>query len=563
MNQAETNTNQKLSSATMPFADDQLLEKLRDQLGLSMPTSDLRICREHYQTILCRVPKTSELHLLDKLTQARRNLPQNLCLAEMETQNQTVAEIFSDLMARRREAVGPISHPLSLSELAETAEAYLMATEKQPSPLTFASVFFTEHRRLLLESSGDLFTASTGTDESDVSIALKRTTAKRNSVLKKGDAIYAILSFNNDVDDFEKKLTDFLATPSIKKSIFNVQPVLNAGLLENLIYMARGLALSLGAFRDTETLSLEDLATPVLGVLFSVPANQSAEIPAFAQSMELQMARIATVIEGNEIKIPQSNGETLTFCTDFLRHITSRHTCNVPVELPENQDFTIQASRVGTCTLGNKRHAVVKVDSTGENSLCAALYGTLYAFLHCVAAGVPPRSVGLASHVTLPRTSEKLSESLLAILGLYRVQTEFELHGQIPQFSQGENEHPTISSVVLAPLPKNPVPSSAIGGGTNIFYLEPLYDENGLPDFEDLKKMLDYVERLNRDGHVLSALPTNDNLIASLEMLSRNTTVNFVCREEIASRVGGLLIESDINLHGTLIAQTNQPDILD
>ncbi len=90
------------------------------------------------------------------------------------------------------------------------------------------------------------------------------------------------------------------------------------------------------------------------------------------------------------------------------------------------------------------------------------------------------------------------------------------------------------------------------------FYLEPLYTADGLPDFDDLKKMLSYLEKLNRDGHILSMLPTGTDLLAALGRMSGEAVVEYLRRDHIPSRIGGLLVETDIHIQGTLIAKTER-----
>ena len=68
--------------------------------------------------------------------------------------------------------------------------------------------------------------------------------------------------------------------------------------------------------------------------------------------------------------------------------------------------------------------------------------------------------------------------------------------------------------------------------------------------------MLAYIEKLNRDGHILSMTPTSDHLMADLKKMSRTVTVEYIQNDPLSSRFGGLLVETDISIQGTAVAKT-------
>ena len=219
----------------------------------------------------------------------------------------------------------------------------------------------------------------------------------------------------------------------------------------------------------------------------------------------------------------------------------------------------ISLSRIGTCTLSGQKHAVVKVDASGENTYAASINGLIYALSHCLAAGISPKDVGLSCHLTLPMappSPKKLGCALGAILGLYRVQMEFELRGNAPVLRNTSNEDALSAIAMIAPLSKKTLPPTVVGGGSMIYYLEPLYDENGLPVFEDLKKMYGYIEKLYTNSLILSIRPTSKDLLADLDAMSRDVTVDYVREDSVTSHFGGFLIETTARIQGTLVAQT-------
>ena len=558
MNQTEINTAAGLSLSGFPHMDDSSLETVSRGLGLSMSTAELRTCRTYYRNSLRRDPRAEELLLLDRMIESGSRSPACLCVAEMKTDSKLVADIFADLMARRPSVVSELERPSSLPELIGLMESYLASSDERTNPLSDVAVRFTSHRDLLLTSEGYLITASTGSGDEDISIGVKPSQRAFNGgAVKPGDYVYALLDTKNPDDEFEKRLTQYLLENAVKQATKSVRLIDNGGLLEALMQLADGLTLNTKSLMRDADFDLPKLADPVFGVLLVASPTASADILLLAQEMGLHIIRAATVTADNEIRIPAKNGGFFTFHSSFLRSLTLPRAYSATVAPPANTLPEIALTRIGTCTLNGQKHAVVKIDASGDNPFAASLFGTLYAFLYCVAAGARPSEVGLACHLTLPRPSSgRMGESLAMILGLYRMQAEFELYGNTPTLEAGTDEHPALSIATIAHLPEHLTPSTVVGGGSKIFYLEPLYTADGIPDFADLKKMLGYIEKLNRDGHVLSMLPTSGDLLSDLEKMSRNTTVEYVRRQPFTSRFGGLLVETDVTIQGALVAVT-------
>ena len=120
--------------------------------------------------------------------------------------------------------------------------------------------------------------------------------------------------------------------------------------------------------------------------------------------------------------------------------------------------------------------------------------------------------------------------------------------------------HPTLCAVALAPLPEATVSPFAVGGGTHIYYLEPHYTEDGIPDFADLKKLLGYLEHLIADKKALSIRPTGKDLLDDLTSMSRDTVVSYQFAEPIPSRIGGFLVETTDAIQGLLIGKTEKSE---
>ncbi len=545
-----------ISLTHFSYMDNDNLLTVKETMGLAMNLTELRTCQSYYQSVLARDPRAEELYLFDSMIRNRKLSANTFLVAEMKTDSKLVADTFADLMARRHTIKADSEHPPSLTALAGTMETYLSKSGRK-DPLEGVAVRFTSHRDLILVCEGYIKSASTGNQETDISVGTLVKNGRSHTPIRKGDYVYAILDTQNSFPRFEETLIEFLSVPSTQKAIKKAIPILDNSLPSALTYAAGGLQIHSDAVTDRPELIFAELTLPVFGILITAAPEESADLLLYAQRKGLHIVHIATVIEKNEIRIPRKNGETTVFHASFLRSLVAARAYSTPVNLPENSVCDVRLTRIGTCTLGERKNALVKTDATGENPYVASLLGILYALLHCFAAGASLSEVGLACRLELPLStanSRLVGASLAAILGMYRMQAEFELFGNSPTSDIGDREQPLISAVTVAPLPEHPISSIITGASSNIFYLEPLYTEDDIPDFRDLKNMLTYLEKLNREGHILSMLPTGGNLIAELEKMSGESTVEYKRRDPLKTRIGGLLVETDIHIQGALVA---------
>lgn len=553
----------ELHLANFSYMSNESLEQVISTLGLSFSAAELRSCCRHYHDRMNRDPKIDELYLLDRLVADAYLQPESVLLTRMETLSDTVAETFADLMMRRSAVYPDRELPVSLPELATVMETYLAGTVARPNPLSDIAVRFTSHRDLALVGDGYAKTAATGSDEKDIAIGVKpERGAFRGGPITAGDYVYAILQSKNDLPDFEAKITEYLTSEVVRNAVKSVRTVKNTALLRVLLTVSNGLHIVPDSLVDHGNYELRDLAVPAFGAIFTAAPAASADMLLLAQDMGLHVILLAKTATGNQTRIPRREGRACVLETAFLRSLVFSRAYGAKVGAPSGKEQDICLSRIGSCTLNEKKHAVVKTDAMGSDPFSASVYGVLYSLMHCVAVGTKPAEMGLACHLTLPPATlseARLGEALAAILGLYRMQAEFELHGNTPTVEIGSGEYPSLSSAIIAPLPERPIPATAVGGGSKIFYLEPLYSEDGLPDFADLKKLMTYLEKLARDHHVLSAFPTDGDLMASLKKMSRDTTVEYVRKAPLTSRIGGLLVESDVNIQGVLVATTPSP----
>lgn len=559
MNQTESATpvqEEDLSLANFAVFSIEELATLAKKLRLKMGRFGLRVCQDYYRTQK-RIPRVNELFLLDSIVQEAYERPSTLLLSEMTTESDVIADTFADLMTRRSATQRADKKPLSLAALASLMESWLTAHSQGDGITPEIGVRFSAYRDLLLAADGYQRTASSGTEETDVSIGVRaRQTATDTQTLADGDYVYGILTQKENDGAFFRALASFLSSTPLSTNVKAIKIVQNQALLPILLDMDHGMTVCPEKVPHIEKDGVSVLALPFTGTVFVASPEQSADLLLEAQENGLPIFLLAKITSKRTVDIV-ADEITLRYPLEFLQSMVFSRLCNATVEAPSLGEIDVSLSRIGTCTLNGKRNAVVKVDATGTSPFRAGLLGVLYSLSHCIAAGADVANIKLASRLSL--CPDDVGENLSAILGLYRAQAEFALCGNPPFVTIGKGSHPSLSAVTLAPLPDHTVSATAVGNGTNIFYLEPLYTSDGIPDFDDLKKMYDYIGVLLADGKVLSIRPTGENLLADLEEMSKDAVVEYVPDTPVSSHIGGFLIETASEIQGVLIAKTEAP----
>jgi hypothetical protein len=86
--------------------------------------------------------------------------------------------------------------------------------------------------------------------------------------------------------------------------------------------------------------------------------------------------------------------------------------------------------------------------------------------------------------------------------------------------------------------------------GNGVYLLSPTYSSDGLPDFEDLRRMWRYVASLCRDGRVASAFALGSLGAAETLRTMTGGDIGFSAADNISDKIlrspapGGIIVES-------------------
>ena len=545
-----------VSLVNFPFLTKESLAVLAKEEGLAMGVLGLQLCQEYYRSQK-RDPSREELHLLDTVVADGYRSADSILISQFTTESTTVAETFADLLGRRSGAARASDKPLSLTALAELMESWLADRAKRERPEVGVGIRFSPYRDLLLAADGYSRTASSGNREDDISIGTKAKSYKGECKLSEGDYIYGIFASEKDAAYGLQTLATFLTTPAVTQNTKVIKVAEERMLLPLLTELGCGLAINTEKATDGEETLLSALSRPRQGAILVASPERSADLLLEAQDAELHVYLLGKVTADETVSIPQEKA-VIRFSLPFLRSLTFARLYSATVAAPAEGSFRMALSRIGTCTLGGKRNAVIKVDAEGSAPFREALMSVVYALSYCVAAGADVRCAKLASYLTLPR--HRVGDALGTVLGLYRAQAEFELYGNRPAIVMTDTDSTAISAVTVVPLPDETPSPTVVSDGSSIYYLEPLYTDDGIPDFADLKKMYAYISALIADGKVLSIRPTGEDLLSDLSDMSGDKTVEYLAESPVPSHFGGFLVEINEAIQGILVGKTEKSE---
>ena len=525
------------------------------QIALPLPVLHAyqTVCRSQGK----RTVTGEELRFLDQLAKAFRNTPDAYLMAAMTTDNDAVAETLADLMKRRSDEQKEAPHPPSLSAMTAWMDDWASAHMDIPANDDVA-VCFPPHRDLQLAVRGYRRSASTGDRDHDVSIGAPLSDRNKTPITK-GDYVYAILPDEADTERIDR-LSDLLISHAVLSSVKSAKIVRNQCIFPLLLEWDCGMIVHGQKLIANADATIADTANAVFGAVIVASPERSADLLLEAQEQGLPLVCLAKITDSDTLILRMDHGE-YRFPTAFLRSLALRTVFEADLSLPEEETVCVSLSRLGTCTLRDKRHALVKTDAAGTPSFRAAILGITYGLAHCVAVGASIREAQLFTQLILPLASAskaRFSEAVGSILGLYRMQAEFALWGK-PEIEVTHEETPALSSVLLAPLPAKIPSATATRHGTNIYYLEPLYTKDGIPDFADLKQLFFYVMHLIADGKAYAVRPTKTDLSAELKTMGTEISITPVGNATTV-RIGGFLIETDHPIQGILVGKTENPE---
>ncbi len=529
------------------------LVSLAAELSLSMTRETLVDCREYFLGVAMRLPTAAELYLLDGLLRETASSMEYIGVSELYTDEDHLAATYADMMERRRILAPAATLPPSFGELSTLGRKHLDGTLASAEQALYAASGKSGRRKLAAKKKAK------GFDDDTVSVGGANPSASVcREPIATDDAVYAVLRSSNDVEDFDEKLDRFLASNAVVNWTKEILPLDKKSPLFSLLTLGKAFD-----FTSYFPAPAEDLSRADDGALLIANAQNAAELLLLSHELGLRVKRLGRVSKDDLFRFAFTEEAEKTFTLEFLQGLLYTQSANVQIDRGAPEDTLLQLSPSSNFPLGKENYSITKVAADGSSPFHAALYATIGGMSTAIAAGADPSAFTLTATVAAPQNKydyAALGASLAAIMGLYRAEAEFGIYNSSTAFDDTPDTK-TVTVWTMAPI-KSAVPDTAVGGGTMLYYLEPPYGDAGLPDFAAFRKFHSYLYELHKDGIILSARAASGDLLKTLGKMSLHTEIEYVRSERINAKLGGIVVETKMNIDGLLIARTEAKEPL-
>ncbi len=493
MNDQTINTEKKRGIVTN-FADftPTMLHSMKYDIGLSMTTEQLDKLRKHYRASVRRDPSLDELYLLDRLIQLRGDTESPI--TTLSTDSDILAQTYADVMAKRK-AIQSQDTPPTLKEIQQIASKYLKMIGK-PAYLGDTDLF--SHGSL---AKTELILNGCQGVISDSCAAIGAHT--RGESPAPGDLLIVVLPQEQGyfTDTYQDKLSSLFACRKVKGGAV----IGNNGIIDIIRQVKKGAYIDTTAIPIAQPCELTDLCDACHGAILAIVSHEkTSEFIANATQLQLRTFVIGSLTSDSKLTVNHPRVGTVSLPIDFLNslapscemHATLCETySSVPVV--QSSEFHLSFSEDRATAFATRRISYPK------SPFWASMHSVLQSISDCVAQGADYQQVCLSANIQQPHTASYANQTLEGLLGIYRAQMELCVTDCDSAIGYDSTSKFSVTVCAAAPLPHCDKQGDA--APSTLYLLSPKTQDNGLPCFEELRRMWNYVSRLVREGKVSSA----------------------------------------------------------
>ena len=561
---------------TLPKAS---LEILKSNLGLRTSIPELLYCARHYSSKNGNDICVDALRFIDALACPAHVDASKVAISELLTNAPYVAETYKDFIEKAHALGKPADHPYTLSDVAQMPAAYLCALQdKQPAATeqigmrcgnaSYAPQGYAVQYRLAGEHGGF-----------DV---LQHLPLKLQAHAAYADAL-VLLYPNAELsrDQYDRALLTLLSDPEVCTHLHCLQDCALTSIAHAVLSVSNGAVLNLGKLPE-HMQSLDSLTGCTSASLLALPQGKVQELEQKAAACSLCLSFFGVADHAGQLIVRHGKKILLAMNVSYLKSVCFIRSYSLRIEQEASQYVTdqstppyaksiplvatgyqtvLQSFEPGSTVLRslsplrtrNMTYTELLSDPFHRALMCAA-----DAYCTAVAAGCNPERITLHARLCTDiqgMYSAAMSRSLAALLGLYR----FSLETSVKIYTQAELGAQQSDLLVLASAPSDMIIPSTLQGNAKIYLLHPLYNEYGMPDLQDLGKMIAYVRTVMCKGAIKSARAvcgcTVEQTLSDMTSPACGYILNTERAKEISLRYpGAILIESDSELEGLLVA---------
>ena len=472
-----------------------------------------------------RVMTDTERQILDDL----RKVPASWTatrVTQFSTDDAEIARTYGDMMQKRRELHPQAVTPPTLGEMFGLASVYLARSGRAA---TFARRCVTVTKRAGTDSFGAV--------GSPLSLRLTGTDNGRTGPCA-GDTLILVRA------EKPETLSAILERPAIRKAILWESEVGASGILPTLLPRFAGILYGPEKLTGIPaTIPLGRLFAPINGTLLLVSPEQAEHIGHLLGAVPGVTAELFASLTADEVTaIADPANGVLRIRTSELRAMIAakeREIRIAPDDEPAGPMTRIPIAGSASPYLRAPDFLPERVSENGFSVAAAtrelrgdcfraAMATAISPLLSLTAAGADPADIRLAIGLRVPAPNDRTEEVLAAaILGMYRVQTEFAVPAVL--FAE-QDEHLTAPHLTIWALtPDNGIcPPAYHAVGNGVYCVTPVMTDTGIPDFVLLRRLLNEVRTLSRSGNFFSVRTAIGETLG--ECLARSAGGGLTCR---------------------------------
>jgi len=541
-----------------PRLTEKQLNNMIKDVGLKLSVAQLKELQTYYRKVEKRNPTLDELYFLGEyFTTCDRS---RYLVNELTTNSKMIAETYADAM-EKREALTKTDAPPTIGELFALSAKYLESRGKEYSLDKKKRKKLISRAEVLSGRDAELRLIAEGYDtvcKTPISaVGMKCAKKQKAKKLKKGDFLLLI---SPAPEMSAKEFTALIKDPLLDTcgtSMPTVIPMGEMTIIDAASSIPHGVYLDLDAlYEDESAAELDDLCRHPYGILAVVKATDIIDVMQLTTATKLRTTVIGSLISKKHISVKHGNYPLVTFTRDLLKAVTA----DEPLALRHNSSAEPGRLVANFRTLSRNRDislasAEAQLTTTEASPYLTALYTAITAAAQCVASGAKYSNISLSYDI--PKFLSP-SDALAATLGLYRAEIEL---CALNKGSRIGIHGDRLAVSAAAKLHHEPTPALLCAPGNRVYLLTPRYNAEGLPDFENMRRMWRYLRTLTREDSVSSAFATgHDGAEAALKAIS--SRFDFVPEPNLDPALlkkcaaGGFIVETPFAIEGILIGKT-------
>jgi len=545
--------------------NDAQMQKLKETLRMQMSSEQLGLCAAYFESVEGRDPSVEELMMLDLLAQIPGGIAE-ITLSELYTNDPNCADTYADMMSKRRELLSDTETPISVGEAMELASAYLERIGK-PAQI--------DGKCVTLGDACPLTENIVGISDASVSVIARD--AANAPIIREGNVFMLFHRGSMPFWKYDSLIEPLLSSQEVCESAKFMFTVPKEGLLPMLSRCFDGICYDLRALSPNgSSETVRQLLGKFSGYRVVVLSRENAErVASLARRMEFRPIIFAAAPQEMRTTFLYSD-KKFSFETKLLRALRAKQSAiaKLPDETKDflgeitHTPFGLYSSRYLDMPSVNQRiktqNGVSVASACGKLNASpyrTALKTALTAILSNAVAGCSETDSRIAFSLRCPSCDNdemRIGQILSAILGVYRLQCELAIPAAASEIVTNDSvSEPELC--VFSISPSQTLPSEFVRSGASLYCVAPIVNEDGLPDFDALRKMIRELASFCSQGYVESVrVLCNERITDAVQLME---TDKLTCRLTDGAALSGaelplaILLETSAKLPYKVIGQ--------